>query len=170
MESFITCSRCKTLLYDDAIFCDSCGYPEKGDANEKYKFQYNIKIKEEAIEEANKKLRHVKILLYVIAGINFLIGLFYMANEATFSDGIASLIAAAIFLGCVIWVKEQPLTGVLAAFVFWIVLQLSVIFVDPSFLMKGLLLKVIFIAIFIKGISSAREVKQFSKQLKEMGT
>lgn len=167
MEASVICSNCKIPLYENDLFCGNCGYPERGDSNEKYKFNYNINLKKEAIEKAGKKLRNVKILLYVIAGINFLVGIYYLMNEVTFVDGIGSLIAAAIFVGFVFWVNKQPLTGILAAFIFWIVLQLSVVLDDPALLFRGLLLKIIFIAIFVRGISSAREVKKYSEQLKE---
>ena len=51
---------------------------------------------------------------------------------------------------------------------FWILLQLSVVLVDPALLFNGILLKIIFIGIFIKGISSAKDAKKYTGQLKEM--
>jgi uncharacterized membrane protein YccC len=113
-------------------------------------------------------MKNVKILLYVIAGINVVVGLFLLMDSVTFVDGISSFVAAAVFIGCAIWVNNQPLTGVIAAFVFWLLLQLSAILIDPAMLFQGIILKVIFIGIFIKGISSANDAKKYTAQLKEM--
>ena len=168
MEENFICSKCKSELKENDVFCTNCGYPEKGTEEEIKKYNYSIKLKQDVIDDGKKKLKNVKILLYAIAGINFLYGVFYLTNELTFTDGLASLIAAGVFLAFVIWVNKQPLTGIIVAFIFWILLQLSVVLVDPVLLFKGLLLKAIFIGIFLKGISSAMDAKKYTDQLKEM--
>ncbi|WP_375579878.1 zinc ribbon domain-containing protein [Marivirga tractuosa] len=164
-QSQIQCSKCKTTLSQEDIFCPNCGYPENGGQEEKDKFDYRIKLKMNVLKDAKKKLKNVKILLWVLAAFHLLAGLFYLTQELTFYDGIGTLIASIIFIACVFWVKNQPLTGIMAAFVFWILLQLSVVFVDPSLLFHGIILKIIFIGIFVKGISSAKDYKEFSQKL-----
>ncbi len=168
MQVSLECSKCNSNLKEEDIFCPNCGYPENADQKEKDKYAYRIKLKSDVVQDAKKKLKNVKILLYVIAGINFLIGIYYLSNEMTFADGIGSLISGFIFLGCVFWVNKQPLTGILAAFIFWIILQLSVIFIDPSLLFRGIIIKIVIIGVFIKGINSAKDFKSYSEQLKEM--
>ena len=168
MEEEVICSRCNTLVSNQDTFCTECGYPTNGTQEEKDRYEYGIKLKRDVVEDAQKKLKNVKILLYVVAGLNVVVGLFYLSSDLTFADGIGSLIAGAIFLGCVVWVNKQPLTGILAAFAFWIVLQLLAILVDPTLIFRGILLKIIFIGIFIKGIASARDAKKFTDQLREM--
>jgi hypothetical protein len=168
MEKSLKCSNCQHELGENDIFCPDCGFPENGTQEDRNKYNYSIKLKKDVIQDGKKKLKNVKILLFVIAGINFLFGIYYLTNEFTYIDGITNLIAAAIFLGCVIWVNNQPLTGIIAAFIFWILIQLSVVLIDPFLLIKGFLLKIIFIGIFLKGISSARDAKKYTDQLKEM--
>jgi len=168
MEAVTNCSKCATILGENDKFCNSCGFPENGSEEEKKKYEYSIKLKKDVIEDANKRLKNVKWVLYIIIGINVLAGIYYLTDDATFFDGLGSLIAAAIFTGCLFWVNKQPLAGILAAFVFWIVLQLLTIVVDPTTIIQGIILKVIFIAVFVKGIASARDVKKFTAQLNEM--
>ena len=168
MNEVLNCSKCQTVLSPEDTFCINCGYPERGSAEDIRKYNHSIKLKMDVIEDGKKKLKSVKILLYILAGINLIFGIFYLTDEITFSDGIMSLIATGVFLGCVIWVNTQPLIGVLAAFIFWILLQLSVILVDPVLLFSGIIWKIIFIGIFIKGITSARDAKKYKDQLKEM--
>jgi high-affinity Fe2+/Pb2+ permease len=125
-------------------------------------------LKKDVIEDAKKKLRNVKILLIVLAGLNILFGLYYLMEDYTFYDGLAGLITAFVFIGCALWVEKQPLTGILAGFGFWILLQLVAIFINPANIFSGIILKVIFIVIFVKGIASAKDAKVFTEQLKEM--
>ena len=168
MEAAHQCSKCQTSLEEGAIFCNSCGYPEGGTEEDKAKYYHSIKLKKDIVEDGHKKMKSVRILLMVLAGFNVAFGLFYLTDPLTFADAIGSFIAAGLFLGCIIWVNKQPLTGVIAAFMFWILLQLSVVLVDPALLFNGILLKIIFIGIFIKGISSAKDAKKYTGQLKEM--
>lgn len=166
MESYqIQCTKCNTEINQEDVFCSNCGYPENGDQEEKDKFDYRIKLKMNVLKDAKKKLKNVKILLWVLAGLHLLGGLFYISQEVTFYDGIGALIACVIFMACILWVKNQPLTGIMAAFIFWILMQLSVVFVDPALLFSGIILKIIFIGIFIKGISSAKDYKEYSQKL-----
>lgn len=168
MEEQINCSRCNTPLSEEDIFCPNCGYPEKADIEEKNKYNYRIKLRKDILKDAEKKLKNVKILLYVIIGLNIILGVVFLLDQATFSDGLGSLISAGIFAGCLLWVNKKPLAGILAAFIFWLLLQLSVVLIDPALLFSGLLLKVIFLGVFIKGITSARDYNKYSDQLEEM--
>ncbi len=168
MEEMTTCSKCQTQLGENDTFCNNCGYPERGTSEEQGKYNYSIELKKNVVDNARKKLKNVKTLLYVLAGLNFLVGIYFLSNEMTFNDGIGSFISSIIFLGCVVWVNKQPLTGILAAFIFWILLQLSVVLVDPVLLFNGIILKVIFIGIFVKGISSAKDAKNYINQLKDV--
>lgn len=168
MTTTLNCSRCSAEIFENDIFCRNCGYPENGDQKEKDRYDYRIKLKKDVLDEAKKKLKSVQMLVLFIAGINLLFGIYYLSDDITFADGIASLISATVYLGCFFWVKRQPLTGVLAAFIFWILLQLSVILVDPALLFSGILMKIFFIGIFVKGISSAKDAKSYTEQLKEM--
>ncbi len=168
MEESIICSQCESELAEQDIFCPNCGYPEKGDETEINKYHFRVKLKRDIVTDAEKKMKNVKILLYIIIGLNACLGLFYLFDEFTFADGIGNLIAALIFTGCLIWVNKNPLMGILAAFVFWILLQLSVIFVDPALIFQGILMKGVFLAIFIKGVNSAYDYKKYNAQLQEM--
>ncbi len=168
MEESLLCSNCKRDISIENIFCTNCGYPENGSVEEKDKFEFRVKLKQNVVKGAEKKIKSVKILLYVIAAINFLIGLFLVVEDTTFVDGLVSLIASLIYICCVLWVNKQPLTGVLAAFGFWILTQLSVVLIDPTLLFNGIILKIIFISIFIKGITSAKDAQKYRDELLEM--
>lgn len=165
MSQTVNCTNCNAFVDTQSTFCENCGYPENGSQKEQDKFNYSLKLKRDVIKDAKCKIKHVKILLYVLAGINLIAGLYWLSVEDSILDGIGGLVGASIFLACVFWVKKQPLIGILAAFIFWILLQLLVIFEDPALLLQGLLLKVIVIALFIKGVKSAVDYKEFSEKI-----
>ncbi|MDH5599226.1 MAG: hypothetical protein OEY34_08875 [Cyclobacteriaceae bacterium] len=162
------CPNCNEINQFDT-YCSNCGFPIRGTESEVESFNRRILLKINVLKDSKKKIKNVNILLSIIAGLHFILGLYYAMDEYTFLDGILNLIAGVMFIGCIIWVRSQPLIGVLAAFSLWIILQLSVVMVDPSLLFSGILLKVIFISIFIKGITSARDYQNYKAQLMEMG-
>ncbi|MGM0579429.1 MAG: zinc-ribbon domain-containing protein [Bacteroidota bacterium] len=162
------CSKCNASLSQEDIFCSNCGYPENGDQKEKDKYEYRVKLRMNVLKDAKKKLKNVKILLWVLASLHFIVGLFFITQEITFYDGISLIISSVIFVACIFWVNNQPLTGIMAAFIFWVLLQLSVVFVDPALLFNGIILKIIFIAIFVKGITSAKDYKEYSQKLQAL--
>lgn len=159
------CSQCDSSMQSEDVFCNYCGYPEGGTDSDKNKFHYRIKLKQNIIKDAQKRLRNVKIMVGVIAGLNAIFGLLLLSDAYTFTEGLVSLIASLIFLVCIAWVNRQPLTGVLAAFIFWILLQVSAVILNPSTLFVGILWKVIALAIFIKGITSAKDYMKYKEQL-----
>lgn len=168
MELSDKCSKCSTPLLENDVFCSSCGFPERGTDKDRGLYEYRIKLKKNVLEDAQKKLRNVKILLIVIAVINLLVGIYYLTDDSTFFESLASFIAAAVFLGCAFWVEKQPMTGIIAGFSFWGLLQLAAIFVDPVNIVSGILWKILIVVIFIKGIASAKDAKKFTEQLKEL--
>ena len=171
MEETTQCSHCKAELQSEDIYCPECGYPERADDVEKNKFEHRIMLRKRVLKDSQKKIKNVQILLFILAGINILLGLYYLFilnDEMIFVDGIAVLITGLVFIGCAIWVNNQPLTGILAAFFFWVLLQVLAAIVTPSSIIAGVLLKVIIIGVFLKGISSAKDAKKYADQLAEM--
>lgn len=165
MNNQSACENCSQITLNDDTYCSNCGFPQNGDNKEKAKFKYGVKLKKEALSEAEGKLKKVKIMLYILAGLNVAVGLFWLRSDFTFWDGISGLISGVVFIACAIWVNKQPLIGVLVAMIFYVLLQLSVVIVDPMLLLKGVILKVVVISIFIKGIQSAKDVKEFREKL-----
>lgn len=164
------CFNCKHLVSADEIYCSECGYPQNGSDDDKNTFERRIMRKKEVVKDAEKRIKNVKILLYVLAGLSVVVGLFYIfgGNENLFADGIVSLISGLVFIGCAIWVNKQPLTGILAAFIYWIVLQVLYSIVVPSSIFSGIIIKIIIIGVFIKGINSAKDASKYQEQLSAM--
>lgn len=172
MTEELTCTNCGSKVEEGNTFCSNCGFPARGTDEEKNKFLHRIKLKKDVVKDAEKKIKSVKTMLYILAGLNVVIGLFFVFGSnayLNFADGIGFLIAGLVFIGCAIWVNKQPLMGVLAAFGFYLFIQVLGAIVDPTTIFKGIILKIIIIGVFIKGVNSARDAKKYKEQLSEMG-
>lgn len=166
------CENCLSPIPEKAgKFCSKCGFPALGSDREKENFRISLKRKKEILAEAEKKIRNVKILLYVLAGLNLAVGLVVSALSADMGIlfFLEYFIAAAVFTACAIWVNKNPIAGVIAAFSFYMLLQIAAAIVDPSTIFQGIIVKVIFIGMFIKGIRSAYDYKEYAEKLKAHG-
>jgi uncharacterized membrane protein YvbJ len=72
------CPNCSNTCSSSAQFCNKCGYPVNGEESEVRKFEYRIKLREDILLESRKKIKNVKILLFVMAGLNVVFGLFFL--------------------------------------------------------------------------------------------
>lgn len=160
----VKCSNCNNDIQKTDVFCGNCGYPENGTEQEKRKFNYSKKLKQNVIEDAKKKLKNVKIVLYIMAGVN-LLALFYYISQSAMAEVIGSIVGAVVFIGCALWVNKKPLIAILSGFGFWILLQILSGIIEPESLFQGLILKIIIISVFIKGIKSAKDYKDFNLKL-----
>lgn len=168
MESTdLNCSNCNASIAPEDVYCGNCGYPERGTAKEIDRYNYSITLKKNVLNDANKKIKHVRILLYIITAVSLIMGLFHISID-NYADGIALLIAAALYLACSIWVKKKPLIGIVTAFTLWLIFQLSVVLIDPVLLFKGIILKILVFSMFVKGIVSAKDAQSYSTQLKDL--
>ena len=168
-ERSSVCSNCKSSMEITQDYCQQCGFPENKEDKEKDQFHYRIKLKKNVLAEAQKKLKNVKILLFILAALNLIVGIFYASTLGVGAEFLGCMISAAVFVGCAFWVDKQALTGILAAFIFYLLLQVISIIISPVNIFSGILWKIIIITVFIKGINSAKDYKDYKAQLSEMG-
>ena len=168
MEHTSTCGHCNQPVSPDEKFCTNCGYPANGTEREQRNFYIALENKKNLVKDSQKKIRNVKIMLGIIATIQALAGFFYLFSAAEIGSVLAIIqfVAVLLILGCIIWVNHNPLTGIMAAFVVYILLVILSSLGDPVNLVRGLLWKIIIIGIFIKGIAAARDAKEFASQIK----
>lgn len=167
------CPHCSAELGDkETKFCQSCGYPARGSSQEQSNFKRKIQLQKEVLADAQKKVKRVSLMLYILGGINLVVGIFLLNMELGFDSemkilGWATLINAAVLIACGLWVKKKPVTGVLVAFSFYLVIQIAGAVIDPSTIFQGIILKIIILAIFIRGLKSAYDYKEYQKKLSE---
>ena len=168
-QTVSNCPHCSHKLGEDqAKFCPKCGFPVLGTEKEKDNFLRLLKANQEVLADAKKKINRVKIMLYIIGGLQVFLGLMlFMAEmvEDSAIVGISSIIVGLIMFACSVWVKRKPVTGILVAFSFYMLLHIANAIIEPSSIASGLILKIIVIAVFISGIKSAYDYREYEKKL-----
>lgn len=122
------------------------------------------------IEEAESKLRNVKIILFVLGGIQIAVGIYYYFGLGDYMlvATIIQLIIGLMYLGLGFLVTKKPLIGVIAGLVLYALLVITNALMDPSSLIMGLLFKVLIVIAFIKAIGYAREVESLRKKMSSL--
>jgi hypothetical protein len=109
----------------------------------------------------DRNLRRARIWLYVIAGIQLVMGIYEYSEMATTQLGIIAFCIdagiGAIFLGLSLWSRKKPVTAFLTALIFYIAVMLIMVILDPSSIIKGIIIKVLFIIALIKAYQDARD-------------
>ena len=115
----------------------------------------------------DRNLRNARIWLYVVAGIQLLVGCYeYYSLRETDFGWIAFAIDAfigAVFFAMALWSKKKPVTAFLSALIFYIVVILLIAIADPLSIFKGIIIKIFFIIALIKAYRDAKESEDLRK-------
>ena len=156
----LTCPSCKSTCFEPDVKCEVCGFPLKGTEREKAVFIGQKYVKKQKEADGSKTVRVNQTILFIVGGLNIVIGLFsYATNKFGSIQLIVSLILGFVFIGMGILAKFQPLI----AFTIALLLLLSLYFLsylgDPDTLARGILWKIIIIGCLIYGIARSIEKK-----------
>ena len=113
----------------------------------------------------DKHIRNARIMLYIIPGLQ-LIPIFFFdeADEFIYQLSVAIQVFLALaFAGIAYWTKYQPYAALVTAMVFYLAIIIAVMILDPTSIVKGILIKIIIIALLARGIRNAREAQELKK-------
>ena len=125
--------------------------------------------KREALDNARKKLRNVRIAIFVIASLTIFYGFyeaFFMAG-ANVIFGVIDWFMGAVFIGLGIWSYSKPFLSFVIAFSIYVLIQVLFFIVEPVSIFKGIILKGVIIYTFIVGIQQAKKEKESLKPVDE---
>lgn len=160
-----SCSACYNQINEDDSFCGGCGYPLKGTVEEKNNFISVRNSKEIDLADANNKIKTAGRSLYWIAGATVLSGfIFYFVNK-DINLIIVNLILGAIYAGLGAWSQKKPLAAIISGFALYVLIFILNVITNPSSIANGIILKILFVGYFIKGIKSAIEAEKIKKEL-----
>lgn len=157
------CNQCETVLKDEHTYCPSCGYPQRGTAGEKSKFHANRVINKSKANQAPAVIRQARTILFVIAGITFVYGIFLFYSLDDIGTLIAAAVMASVYVILGYWSQQKPLVALVLALLVYSTNMVINAIAEPDSLFRGLILKGIIIYFLAKGINSAihlRRVKQ----------
>ena len=111
-----------------------------------------------------KNLRTARIYLYVVAAIQVGVGIYQYANAADpelgFWLGGVTAGLGILFLLFAIWSYKKPAAAFMTALIVFIVAHVATMVADPSYIYKGIILKVLVVIALIKGFRDAKEVEK----------
>jgi hypothetical protein len=120
------------------------------------------------LQSAENQLKKTRNAIFAIAALLFISDLIIMARSDIFdiTTLILSLAIAAVFVALAFLTKKKPLTAVLIALGLFIALWvLTIAFVGPEQIYRGMLVRGIIIYFLITGIKHAREAERIRKQM-----
>lgn len=167
-EDLIICKYCKSEGLDQSLsYCPNCGYPIKGADEQIKSFMVNKQRQKMELEKGEKAVKTARIMLYVLSGLNFIIGLVFFAYFQTeLIILLAGLFGALIYFGLAVWCRTNPFPAILSGFfVYLIFIALNAIG-DPGTIYKGILIKILIILGFIYGLKGAKDSERIKKEFK----
>lgn len=160
------CLNCGATVSETDKFCTKCGFPVKGTEEEQGAYRYKIEHRKKLLKDANQKIRRARTTLYIMAGLCFLAGLFFSFSD-NILDGVVYLILALFYLIMVAWSNRQPFAAMPTSLIVFITIQLLSAIVDPVYLFKGIIIKVVIVIAFVRGVQSAKDAQRLNEELSQ---
>lgn len=164
----VNCENCNNTNSPDLRFCPNCSFPAGGSDEEKSQFRIRIIRNKQLIKDAKEKIQSAKIIMYVLAGLTFLMGVFQGFGQDDFSGLIVNSVLAILYLIMIAWMDKNPFAATLSVFILYITINLLNAFFEPATLFSGIILKIIVIAALIKGITSAKQAQDSLNELEKV--
>ena len=116
------------------------------------------------LEPYERTLKNARIWLYVIAGLQFIMGIIEYNREddpviGWTAFGIDAFIAVG-FLVLALWSRKKPVPAFTIALVSYIVLHVGFSILDPSNLVRGIIIKILVIVALVKANRDARKYEE----------
>ena len=122
------------------------------------------------IQEHQKQVRQARNTIFVVAAIQFFFGIVsgyqFGGNTGWIVFGVTASIAI-IFLGLGLWTRKKPFLAILIALILYAGLLITDLVLQPSTILKGLLVKVFIIAYLVRGLIKAREAERWTSALRK---
>ena len=163
------CQYCKSKgLNETDKYCPNCGFPQNGTHKERVDFLLSMRRKKSSLKETNIKVNNVKTILFIIAGLNLFVGIILGLIQKDIITLIVCVITSIIYFGLAIWSNKNPFPAILTGFLIYVSLQILSSIIDPSTIIRGIVIKIAFIVAFINGMISAKKSEKLSKEIEEI--
>lgn len=118
-------------------------------------------INNESFDESLKKLATYKTSdIVTVNGIKYNVDqVRERISIERYSTLVLNIFLACIMIGLYFWAKKAPLAALLVATAIYLVINIANAIYDPTTIAQGVYMKMIFIAMFFKGIKSALEAR-----------
>lgn len=163
------CPVCYGKVHTDDAFCEYCGYPLKGSIEEQNFFRSHRLIKEDKLEDMERKVRTASTTLYILAGLSVIGGIILAARaEPGGSPGailLVCIILSSIYIGLGYWCRVQPIPAIICGLILYVTVTIINIMMDSSMAWKSIVINILVIAFLVNGLYSAYEAQRIKKEL-----
>lgn len=161
IKDYSICYVCKQEgLTESDKFCPNCGFPQRGEYNDQWRFIINQRKKKSSIREAKDLVARGRNILFLVAGFNVLS--FIGTDNTTLAVGV---IISLMYLGFGIWAAKKPFPALLTGLVVYVTINLFFGIFEPYFLVSGLLLKVAIVGTLAYAVYSSKESEKLEKEV-----
>ncbi|TNF38611.1 MAG: zinc ribbon domain-containing protein [Deltaproteobacteria bacterium] len=149
------CTSCGAVIAEGDVFCPACGYDTAHDA-------VIESVYKPALARARGWILAVGILYTVSALIYVAVGRFG-EEERNLVLGL-NLGLSAIHVGLYFWARTSPFPAAIVALALFVTLHLTEAVIEPSSLVRGILIKILFLVALIKAVQAGLQVKRLVTQ------
>ncbi len=112
-----------------------------------------------------KHIRRARITLFVVGGLQILASLmlWFVQDLYEMRFVIALVILGFVFIGLGFWTKYKPFAAILVALVLYSAIFIYSIAINPANWKSGIVLKIIVLALLIRGMRNAKEAEDIKK-------
>jgi hypothetical protein len=108
-----------------------------------------------------KNMKNAQIWLYVVAGIQLVMGIIEYSRAddplvGWIALGIDAFISV-VFLGLALWSKKAPVTAFTLALVLYLVFNIGFMILDPTNIARGIIIKVLVVVALVKATRDAKK-------------
>lgn len=161
------CFSCKSKgLKTEDYYCPNCRFPQGGTTKEQAEFLNKVVKKKRVLRTNNDKISHARNILYFFSILNIAVGVILgLLIQVNLEVLIGGIIGSLIYFGFAKWSIKKPFPAILSGFFTYIVFNVIGAIADPSTIFQGIILKVVFISIFIYGIRAVKVAERIQKDL-----
>lgn len=155
----LTCSECSHANLRKSKFCEACGASlARVAASERAADE----IEADALLLEVKKAQSAMLLVAIVQSIAavFLV----LMNTVDTITTVVLVLIAALFFGLWAWAKHKPLAAAIVGLMVFVSLHLADAIVDPTALVRGIVLKIVVVVMLARAISAGIKHREFVRE------
>ncbi|MEN9304420.1 MAG: hypothetical protein RL264_2849 [Bacteroidota bacterium] len=151
------------LTYRPAAFDLTCPDFIQDERSDELAVEHSLETK----KSDNKTMNKGRLALYFIGAIDVLVACLLIFAQNNYIDGFVNLFFGCLFIAVSIWSYWQPFIAFITGLGTYVLLNLLMIYVDPTYIYKGAFIKIIVIIALVYSIKKAKELRDEQKTIKE---
>ena len=174
------CPKCSAPIMDDQAFCESCGEQLKAGVERREAIP---RTGGEISDQHRKHIRSARFAIMFVAVVTIGVSIFFWFKlqgeiesipEAFMDDAVRKAIGfqkvaiastfflGLVFIGLFFWAKKNPFGASLTALIIYATSILVQAGMEPSSLVKGIIIKIIIILALVRGVQAGLAFKKLS--------